>query len=147
VFFPVVNPEKKENISESFSYSELQGEETILVVEDQAEVRDLIHHTLKQFGYTIILARDGLEALEICRKTNQKIDLILTDVIMPHMNGPRLAQEVLRLHPEIKVIFMSGYTDKTIPREQLARLGATYLQKPFSHNQLAEKIRKVLNQK
>jgi len=145
VFLPAVKPQKHPRSPHRSVATDLHGTETILVVEDQKEVRDLIHHALNQYGYTIIIARDGLEALEICRKTNQKIDLILTDVIMPHMNGPQLVRKMLQLYPNIRVIFMSGYTDKSIPKEELNRLNATFIQKPFSHNQLIEKIRELLN--
>ncbi len=145
LYFPAVSPENAATKTQTISEFELTGDETILIVEDQAEVRELIHQTLHQFGYTTLLARDGLEALEICRQTEQKIDLILTDVIMPHMNGPRLVQEIRKMYPEIKIIFMSGYTDKSIPREEIDRLGAAFLQKPFSHNQLLEKVWKVLH--
>jgi two-component system cell cycle sensor histidine kinase/response regulator CckA len=122
------------------------GTETILVVEDEADVRRLTSEMLKQQGYTVLEAASGPEAIRIWRDNHGKIDLVLSDVIMPHMSGPEMARELRALQPELKVIYMSGYTGETIARHGVLNQGTRFLQKPFTVKTLMRKVRGILDE-
>ena len=123
----------------------LGGKETVLVVEDQAEVRDYAVAVLKAYGYRVIEAENAGEALLLCERERGRIDLVLTDVVMPNVSGRELADRLEKLQPGIKVLFMSGYTDNVIVHHGVLEEGAEFIQKPFSPEQLAGKIRAVLS--
>jgi len=120
------------------------GWETILVVEDQDEVRRYAAAALESFGYRALCAVDAEEGLRICTRDQQPVHLVLTDVVMANMSGPEFAGQLKRIRPEMKVLFMSGYAEGVIPR--LATLGAEahFLQKPFTPGELARRVREVL---
>lgn len=118
-----------------------QGTETVLVVEDEEPVRRLVCRVLKRYGYKIIPASNGIEALDIFRGRMDEIDLLLTDTIMPEMNGPELAKQAKSLLPRIKIIFMSGYIDTVISHTAAE---VNFIQKPFDPEGLAQKVREVL---
>ena len=122
----------------------LQGSETILVVEDDEMVRNMTIKILQKYGYTVLCAGDGQEALEMCGEHKERIQLILTDVVMPGMSGKDLTQELQRIRPGIKVIFMSGYTDNSIVHHGILERGIAFLQKPFTPEGLARKVREVM---
>jgi PAS domain S-box-containing protein len=122
----------------------LGGRETVLVVEDQAEVRAYAVAVLKAYGYRVVEAGNAGEALLLCERDGPRIDLVLTDVVMPNMSGRELAQRLGKLQLGIKVLFMSGYTDEVIVNNGVLEEGAEFIQKPFSPEQLAGKIRAVL---
>jgi PAS domain S-box-containing protein len=122
----------------------LKGNETILVVEDQTEVRNFALAALNHFGYRVLQASDAAEALAICEQGSNRIDLVLTDVIMPGMSGPELVASLEKIRPGIKTLFMSGYTDKMVLQHGVAEEGAHFIQKPFSPEQLAITVREVL---
>jgi DNA-binding response OmpR family regulator len=122
----------------------LGGRETVLVVEDQAEVRAYAVAVLKAYGYRVIEAEGAGEALLLCERDGQRIDLVLTDVVMPNLSGRELAQRLGKLQSGIKVLFMSGYTDEVIVNNGVLEEGAEFIQKPFTPEQLAGKIRAVL---
>lgn len=124
--------------------ADLNGNESILVVEDQAEVRALAVMALQRYGYTVYEAPSGAEALSFCGQFNGTIHLLLTDVVMPGMNGHELARQVVQLHPETKVLYMSGYTESTVSQHGVLCGENRYLQKPFTPELLAEKLRQVL---
>jgi CheY-like chemotaxis protein len=123
----------------------LRGSETVLLVEDDDVVRALSRTVLERQGYTILEACHGVEALQMCGRYEGPLHLLLTDVVMPHMNGRQLYVEVSRLRPGIKVLYMSGYTGGAIG--QLGELEAevAFLQKPFPADILARKVREVLD--
>ncbi len=121
------------------------GSETILVVEDEPKVRDLIVEILGSQGYTVLPASCGDEALEICRRHKGEIRLLLTDVVMPGFSGPEVATIVSRCRPGIRTIFMSGYTDDAIVHHGVIRDDVPFIQKPFSLDGLARKIREILD--
>ena len=117
--------------------------ETILVVEDTDDVRKMICQILEHNGYTVLEAANGVEALQISG-SGQAIHLVLTDVVMPHMNGRELAEHLQRTQPETRLIFMSGYTEDPM----VNRLGQlpVFLAKPFTPGALTTKIREVLDE-
>ena len=121
------------------------GAETILLVEDEQSVRALIRKLLVRNGYTVLDAGGGQEALETALRHTGPIDLLLTDVVMPEMGGSELAGRIRSLRSEIKVLFISGYTDDVIVRQGLVAEALSFLQKPFTPNALALKVRQVLD--
>ncbi|MBD3225012.1 MAG: PAS domain S-box protein [Caldithrix sp.] len=121
--------------------------ETILIVEDEYAILSLTKVMLKELGYNVLAATTPNEALVISRTHSTGIDLILTDVIMPEMNGRILADELLKVYPNIKVLFMSGYTADVIAKQGKIRKGMNYIQKPFHIKQLGTQVRKALEGK
>jgi two-component system cell cycle sensor histidine kinase/response regulator CckA len=117
---------------------------TILLVEDDATLLKLARRILAGLGYTILEAGKGEEGLKIAREHPGHIDLLLTDVVMPGMGGANLAAGVRQFRPEIRVLFMSGYTDSAIVRHDLLQAGTAFLQKPFTPSSLGQKVREVL---
>ncbi len=123
----------------------VQGTETLLVVEDEPAVRDLAVQVLSECGYQVLAAGDGREALEVGQQHEGSIDLLLTDVVMPHMNGKELAAKLRAQWPEIRVLYMSGYTDHVVARQDIEAADVALLSKPFSMRSLTEKIRAMLD--
>ena len=121
------------------------GRETVLLVEDEAAVRALARRALKQFGYHVLEASNGVEALTVARASADPIDLLLTDVVMPEMGGRELAQTLKQERPETRVLFTSGYPDSGGMALDVAESGVPYLPKPYTPNELAEKVREVLD--
>lgn len=124
-----------------------RGDETILLVEDEEKMRAVASHILKNAGYQVIEAREPEEALLVCEQHPANIDLLLTDVIMPTMNGRQLADHVGAIRPGIRVIFMSGYTGMAIVDQGVLEAGAHFLQKPITPEPLTRKVRQVLDAK
>jgi len=122
-----------------------RGSETILVVEDEEEVRKLALRSLKRQGYKVLEASNGSEALMICEEQKEPIHLILTDVVMPKMGGKELADRLKTIRPEIKVLFTSGFTNNAIAHHGVLTPGIAFLEKPFSPAALAQKVREVLD--
>jgi signal transduction histidine kinase/ActR/RegA family two-component response regulator len=123
-----------------------RGVETILLVEDEPSVRDLTAHILRQLGYTVLEASHGDEALGLVQQhADERIHMLLSDVVMPRMNGRELADKLNTLRPELRVLLMSGYADEAIVRHGALEPGIAFLQKPFSPEILARKIREVLD--
>jgi PAS domain S-box-containing protein len=126
----------------------LKGTETILAVEDEIEVRKLVAQILTGQGYTVIEASHGEEALKVARENSEKkIHLLLTDVVMPGMSGHELAVTLGFQHPDLKVLYMSGYTDNAIVHHGVLEEGVNYIQKPFTLDALARRVREVLDQR
>ena len=121
------------------------GSETILVVEDEEQVRALVRAILERNGYAVISAGNGMEALSVSGRHEGKIHLLLTDVIMPGMNGAELARKITPSRPGMKILFMSGYTDDAILRHGVLNPGTEFIEKPFSPDSLARKVRRVLD--
>ncbi len=134
----VVEPKKEAEIP--------RGSETILLVEDEAALRMLVRELLESKGYRVIEARHGPDALFVCEQHKGPIHLLLTDVVMPEMNGRELAERLAPFHREMKVLYMSGYTDDAIVHHGVLDAGMGFLQKPFSRNTLARKVREVLGE-
>jgi two-component system, cell cycle sensor histidine kinase and response regulator CckA len=122
-----------------------RGHETILIVEDEDVVRKLSVRVLRKHGYKVLEAPDGGKALMLCEEFKEPIHLILTDVVMPGMSGRRVAERIKEIHPEMKALFMSGYTDNAILHHGILEPGLNFLQKPFNVEDLARKVREVLD--
>ena len=120
------------------------GKDTVLVVEDQAEVRNFVAEALEAYGYRVLQAENAGEALRVCEAEGESVDLVLTDSVMPNGSGGELADRLSKAWPRIKVLFMSGYTDDAIVRGGVLEGGAEFIQKPFSPDQLAVKVRALL---
>jgi CheY-like chemotaxis protein len=122
------------------------GAETVLLVEDNAQVRELAAEILRARGYKVLQAAGGEEALRIVRQPGQnRIDLLVTDVIMPHMSGPELAEQLARAGWQTKVLYISGYTDNWIVHHGVLNGPTSFLQKPFTPSLLAAKVREALD--
>jgi CheY-like chemotaxis protein len=129
----------------AMSEEEVRGCETILVVEDNDSVRQLAREILLEHGYSVLDAADGDKALAILQGDNLPVALLLTDVVMPGMDGKRLFAEAVKVRPELKVLYMSGYPDNVIAQRGILDAGVDFIQKPFSMQALATKIRSVLD--
>lgn len=122
----------------------LHGQETVLVAEDDERVRRLVREVLEHYGYNVLSAVSGDDALELAERQSGTIDLLLTDVVMPKMSGRRVADQLRALQPAMKVLYMSGYTDESIVHHGVLDPDTPFLQKPFTPQALARKVRDVL---
>ncbi|MEO5616778.1 MAG: PAS domain S-box protein [Candidatus Eisenbacteria bacterium] len=123
----------------------LGGNETLLLVEDESAVRNLVREALASHGYRVLVAEDGVGALETALGHSGALDLLLTDVVMPRMGGGELAGRIGLSHPGLRVLFMSGYTDDAVVRHGVLEARVAFLQKPFRLDELARKVREVLD--
>ena len=122
-----------------------QGTETLLLAEDEDEVRELASRILRDHGYAVLETCGGSEALDLAKSHADPIHLLLTDVVMPGLSGRELAQQLELLRPDIKILYMSGYTDDTVLRHGIQEEKMPFLQKPFVPETLALKVREVLD--
>jgi DNA-binding response OmpR family regulator len=125
--------------------SPIHGRETVLVVEDEPLVRRLARRALEEHGYTVLEASDGREALAKLANPEQSIGLVLSDLVMPRMSGRELGQEISRRFPGVPVLFMSGYTGEDVRRRGLLEGSAPFVQKPFTPEGLARRVRTLLD--
>jgi CheY-like chemotaxis protein len=124
------------------------GSETILVVEDEIAVRELVCSVLGGHGYKILQAETGVKALDLWQRNKKKIDLLLTDLVMPdHLNGRELAEKLRADKPKLKVIFTSGYSADVVGKDFVSQRGLHYLQKPYDPQKLAHTVRDCLDGK
>ena len=145
IYLPRVN-EPLEEIRKDVLKEELpRGNETILIVEDEEDVRKLAGKILEKQGYRILESFNGDDALVACERRKSPIHLMLADIIMPGMSGSELAKLLKPLYPEIKILYMSGYTDNAVVRHGVPEKGVNYIQKPFTMEGLARKVREVLD--
>ena len=147
--FKIYLPQTDEPIVESgvMVESDLHGDETILVVEDQDEVRRLLEVALKDYGYKVLSVAGGADALSLLRSFDGVIHLLLADIVMPGMNGRQLASDVALERIDLRVLFMSGYPQDAITHRGILDQGVDYIQKPFTPNSLAKKVREVLGRR
>ena len=134
-----------EGVKTAGSVSVPRGTETVLLVEDAAAVRAVAKQVLERQGYTVLEAPDGDVALHVAHKHRGPIHLLLTDVVMPVLSGRRLAEQLALVRPDMKVLYASGYTDDSVVRHGILEAGTAYLQKPFTPDSLARKVREVLD--
>jgi PAS domain S-box-containing protein len=147
IYLPVVEAEETAPPLDRDDDSFPRGTETILVVEDEEGIRKFILDALEYGGYTALEASDGVEALKVFQGHPDTIQLVITDVVMPRMSGRDLAGRLAEMHPETKVLFMSGYTDNAIVHHGMLDDGIDFIAKPFTPAALAQKIREILDDK
>jgi len=144
IYFPRIDPgiarHSKKNRSDDVS----GGSETVLIVEDEESVRRLASRILRERGYTVLAARDGMEALEIAQGFGGTIHLVITDVVMPGMGGRTLVSRLEALRPGIRSLYISGYTDTAIVHHGVLDLNVNFLQKPFTIESLVRKVREAI---
>jgi DNA-binding NtrC family response regulator len=125
--------------------SSLAGDETVLVVEDEDGVRELLWKVLTDHGHTVLEARHGRDALSVAAGYEHPIQLLVTDVVMPEMGAGELVDQLLSTRPELKVLYISGYTNDEIVRRGVTEPDAAFIQKPFTSEELMRRVREVLD--
>jgi DNA-binding NtrC family response regulator len=142
VFFPRLEGDEQSVTVASPSY---WGEETVLLVEDEDGVRELMWKILTDHGHTVLEARHGRDALSLAASHEQPIQLLVSDVVMPEMGAGELAEQLLAQRPDMKVLFVSGYTNDEVIRRGIKQQEAAFIQKPFTAEELMRKVREVLD--
>ena len=145
IFLPMIKGEVEGAQSTAFP-PPTGGTETILMAEDNAEVRKLMKEVLERFGYKVIEAVDGEDAIKVFNENKNNVQLLLLDLIMPKMNGKEAYDEIRKIRPDIKVIFGSGYTSDIIDKKGILEEGLNFITKPISPRELLRKVREVLDQ-
>jgi len=147
IYFPAIETNKKnsEQNIQSIYGAKLKGTETIFLVEDDPSVRELTLRSLHYFGYKVIVASNGEEALEKFNKNNLQVDLLITDVIMPGIGGKKLVDFIRKKKPNLRVLFMSGYTEDQISQKGVLNSEINFIQKPFAPVDLVKRIRQILD--
>ncbi len=145
IYLPGITETKKipEKVPGKTSFQ--KGSETILLVEDEEIVRKLSREVLELCGYKVIEAENGVAALELCENYEGRIDLLMTDVVMPQMGGRELAETLSQIYPQMHVLFTSGYTDDAVVRHGIIDIGTNFIQKPFTFDSLAKKVRELID--
>jgi PAS domain S-box-containing protein len=144
LYFPWVDAPAEPTVPEATGTAP-RGEEAVLLVEDEDMVRELTRRALERQGYTVLSAPDGPSAIQLCEREKAAIDLLLTDVIMPNMNGKELHARLSEARPNLRVLFMSGYPADIIGSHGMLEAGAAFLQKPFTIEALARRVRETLD--
>ncbi len=146
IYLPqVTSPVEPARIAETTAGRETPGRETILLAEDEDDVRALTREVLERQGYRVLEASDGLQALQRYEAEGDRIDLVLSDVVMPRMSGRELVDRVRAIRPDTRVLYMSGYTEDAIVRHGVRDASTVLLGKPFAPADLLAKIREVLD--
>ena len=145
IYLPRVGEEAEKTEAREKIEKITQGSETVLLVEDEEMVRALARGALEERGYAVLEAHDGEEALQISKRHEGAIHVLVTDVVMPKMSGRELAERLKAQRPGIEVIYISGYTDEAITHHGILEPGMNFIQKPFSPTDLAAKVREVLD--
>ena len=147
VYLPTVDERAPHEMKRSLREPAPTGSECVLLVEDEDYVREMAENTLKRFGYKVMAAADGGEASFIAEQYEDKIDLLLTDVVMPRLNGKQLLVSLRKNRPDLKVLFMSGYSSNIIVHNGVLEEGMPFIQKPFRPSELVQKVRAILDGK
>jgi PAS domain S-box-containing protein len=146
IYFPCVkNQARTMEAAEASPEPILRGTETLLLVEDEEPLRRATAEFLSLHGYTVLQARDGLQAISMANSHGSTIDLAVTDVVMPHLSGGQMAKQLSVLRPETRFLFVSGYAGQTVLDHKVVNVESNFLQKPFTLKQLAGKVRSVLD--
>ena len=144
IYLPRIDQPVEELKQESLVEKDYHGDEVILLVEDDDQVREVLAEILKELGYLVIHASESAEATKVSNKFKDKIHLLLTDLILPGLNGRELSEQLAEKREDMKVLFISGYSDDVIAKHGMIDEGLSFLQKPFTAASLGKKIREVL---
>ncbi len=147
VYLPRVNDPLEADTAPVVLPHDERGSETIVLVEDQPSLRELFGTMLTKSGYRVLPAATPAEALELSKTHQDQVHVLMTDVVLPGMNGDALAEEFSRTHPETKILFVSAFTENVVSQRGRLESGTNFLQKPFTHRDLTRKIREILDQK
>ena len=123
----------------------ISGTETLLIVENEAAIRNLLQMALRKNGYTVLAAESGREALHLVSAHSGPIHLLITDVMMPDIDGPELVRRLSAIRPETRTLFMSGYMDDALGEQGVLPSSVNFIQKPFSPSTIAQKVRDILD--
>jgi CheY-like chemotaxis protein len=145
LYLPVVDEVIVEEREPVGTDQKLRGTETLLVVDDESEVRSLVSEMLRFYGYNVMEAHNASTALLILEKHKEDVDLVLTDIVMPEVNGFQLVEKIMPLYPRIQIVFMSGFTDTVTADHKYLDKDKNFIQKPFGANDLVQKVRDVLD--
>jgi two-component system cell cycle sensor histidine kinase/response regulator CckA len=145
IYLPKAKGDVKAEEKEQTPVENFDGSETVLIVEDEDSLRKFVQKALQQYGYRVLMAENGENAFRIGKEHEGTIDLMITDVVMPKMGGKKTAERLQPLYPQMKVIYMSGYTDNSIVHHGVLAPGLNFLEKPFSPEGLVRKVRQVLD--
>ena len=146
LYFPAMGSEKEVVATRPDRRPDLKGTETALVVEDETTMREIIREILERFGYRVLCAADPREALDTAAKCGETIHILVTDVVMPVMSGRVLSELLKRSRPEMRTLYISGYTDNAIVHHGVLDQGLFFLQKPFTVDALVRKVREILDE-
>jgi two-component system cell cycle sensor histidine kinase/response regulator CckA len=144
IYFPRIDEPSEAHGAAPISPSAAGGSETILLVEDEDSVRQLVRETLESRGYRVLEAENGDAALALAASHTDPIHLIITDVVMPGLSGHELVQQLLPTRPTLKVLYLSGYAQEAFATPAAADAPKTFLQKPFTLQSLSRKVREIL---
>jgi DNA-binding NtrC family response regulator len=147
IYFPLVQIEEEKQIVLSNSGILVHGHETVLIVEDESSLLDITINMLTEAGYNVLSAHGPFAAIQQAEKYKGPIHLLLTDIVMPKMNGVELSEYLVKIKPELKVLYMSGYPRKHFSQLRQQNTAAQLLKKPFSLYKLTQKVREVLDSK
>ncbi|MBT7790324.1 MAG: PAS domain S-box protein [Calditrichaeota bacterium] len=145
IYLPTIAEKAEKIIKSDFSGSVPRGTETVLIIEDEEGVRKAAAMVLKRLGYKITEADSGAAALILCKRMQKQVDLVITDVVMPYMSGVEFVEQLCEIWHDVKVLFMSGYTENSIIHKKILKPGIPYMQKPFRTLDIALKVREVLD--
>jgi len=146
IYLPRIKGAIDEKVKFDTEQEKFAGTETVLLVEDDERVRKMVYLVLRSQGYQVLQTPNGNMALRVCEEYDQPIHLLLTDVVMPEVSGMELAREIQKKRKDVKVLYMSGYTDNSIIHHQNLVPGINFLEKPFSAKTLSNKVREMLDQ-
>jgi CheY-like chemotaxis protein len=144
IYLPRVDQPMDSTTAEEAEPQTLSGAETILLVEDEEVLREMTARVLRRSGYTVLEAKNGDEALAVAKAHPSPVQLVLTDVVMPGLSGPKLVERFTAMQANVKVLYMSGYPDEAIVRRGVLEPGTAFLEKPFRMRALLGKIRELL---
>jgi len=145
IYFPALEKTEVDFQLEKKTSALLQGNETILIVEDDRDVIEITKTFIGNSGYKVLTATNAVDAINVCKNYKDKIDLIISDVIMPGMNSNQFIDQLVKITPKSKLLFVSGYTDEAIASHGVLSTDVAFLPKPFSLEGINQKIREVLN--
>jgi CheY-like chemotaxis protein len=145
VYLPLATETQAETTGVSRPAALPRGTETILIVEDEPQIRKLAFDCLAYCGYDVLSSTNGVEALELIQRLERPIDLVLTDVVMPKLSGRELSERIAAMQPSTKVMFMSGYTNDSVVNHGILDGASWFIQKPFTLESLVRRVRQVLD--